>query len=264
MNDNDNGSGGDRRGEGLNGPGQPGPQGQENPYGPQGQPGQPGPYGHPGQQGHPGQPVQVDPNARKKSGKLPGWLSLAGSVLVILAVVGIFIYTRPNGAPEVGDCIAEQERFSTSANGDVMPETLDCSDPEAKYKVVSVRENADAPQCLDVDGATGEIGFYGADIEGLCLAGKDDDPKYNLNTIQVGECVVVEDGDKVRRAECNEPEAMSVRAVLTEPGTVPPVIMTSTIEQCAEAGVPEAEQIYGWGIGNVGMSYDRAVCLAPN
>ncbi|MFC3849378.1 hypothetical protein ACFORJ_04255 [Corynebacterium hansenii] len=60
-------------------------------------------------------------------------------MLFLLAFVGFFLYTRPNGAPEVGECIAEQERYTSTSSRDVMPETLDCSDPEAKYKVVSVR-----------------------------------------------------------------------------------------------------------------------------
>lgn len=246
-------------------PGQPGNQGQPGPYGAPGQQGQPGPYGAPGQPGPYGPPGAHAAGGAKppvKKGLLFGGLALLA--VVALGVIAAIFLLPGKETLAVGDCIAEQEQESEGTRAsDVMPEPLDCSDPEAAYEILAIRDDANPAKCIDVAGSTMALSFMGADIDALCLTEVGSDVERNINLIEAGECMVLE-GDVGYRAECGTPGSMEVLTVIDEPGIPTPVIF-GEIPECRDAGHPEAAFYYTWGVDDeyisMGGAYDRGVCL---
>lgn len=277
---NQPGQGAGQPGPGFNPYGQAGPHGQPGPN----QPGpyQAGPYGHPGphhpgpnQPGPYGPPGQIPPGARLAGahpvgpGKPPVKKGALFAGLAILAVVavGLFAVTFLLNKKEplaVGDCIAAFEESGESRNaGELIPDPLDCADPEAEYKVLSLRSEDSDPRCIDVEGATQSISYTGADLKTICLMEKDADVSRNINTIEADECVSIV-GEFAERGDCADPGAYRVLAVEEDPGIAPPIIIDS-IPACRDLGFPEATYYYQWGVPDsyysFGMDYQRALCL---
>lgn len=79
-----------------------------------------------------------------KKGLLFGGLALPA--VVALGVIAAIFLLPGKETLAVGDCIAEQEQESEGTRAsDVMPEPLDCSDPEAAYEILAIRDDATPP-----------------------------------------------------------------------------------------------------------------------
>lgn len=220
---------------------------------------------HPAGAVGPGAPGGGDPDGSKppmKKGLVFGGLAVLAVVALGLLAVNFLL---PDEEPlAVGDCIAEQPgALEGTRASDVLPEPLDCSDPEATYEVLAIRDAANPIRCLDVAGSTNAVTFDGVDIDALCLMEIGGDVERNINLIKAGECMTME-GDFGVRAECGSPGAMEVLAVIDGPGDSAPDAEGS-FPVCRAAGVPEAEYVYTWGLDETYSFADdevRAVCLA--
>lgn len=90
----------------------------------------------------------------------------AGLAILAVVAVGLFAVTFLLNKKEplaVGDCIAAFEESGESRNaGELIPDPLDCADPEAEYKVLSLRSEDPGiapPVIMDAIPACRDLGF---------------------------------------------------------------------------------------------------------
>lgn len=222
-----------------------------------------------------GQPTPTDSTDEDDSFS---WTRLVVSLVVIALVLGgvYYAYTayQDSKTAYVGDCVTDADSFADSSSnvgrrgrgfgGSFGPETVDCSDPSARYVVLADHPSYTGPppegalECIDHDGAVAEALTDRPDHRTLCLGEVGADTSLSANTISEGECMIPA-GEVPRRADCSAPGAMRVLAVL-DVSTSFSRAGAGRVRECEEAGVPDADDGYSWGLA--GRDHQRAVCLA--
>ncbi|MCT1515374.1 LppU/SCO3897 family protein [Dietzia cercidiphylli] len=230
----------------------------------------------------------------------PAWLVPAALVVVLILVIGgYYLLSRDSsdssdtaaaggdpGGSATTECITIEESSSFSrrgrGGGGGAPEavTVDCSSPEAQFAVLGERPaQSGIPYaerevlCTDFPGATAEFQADGVDGPVMCLGPVGVDTASSINTIAPGECLVRDgddpedvDGsdDNPRRADCAEPGAMRVLAVLRGGARDLTNRFIDKIEDCEDAGVPQATEAFSWGLDEQeDFDHEKAVCLEP-
>lgn len=230
----------------------------------------------------------------------PAWLVPAALVVVLILVVGgYYLLSRDSsdssdtaadggdpGGSATTECITIEESSSFSrrgrggGGGSPEPVEVDCSSPEAQFTVLGERpDQSGTPDderevlCTDFPGATSELQAEGVDGPVMCLGPVGVDTASSINTIAPGECLVRDgddpedvDGsdDNPRRAHCAEPGAMRVLAVLRGGARDLTNRFIDKIEDCEDAGVPQATEAFSWGLDEQeDFDHEKAVCLEP-
>lgn len=206
-----------------------------------------------------------------------GVIRLLVVALVLGGAYAAYTTYQKSKAAFVGDCVTSEDSRGDYSEGHKSrrgrgigsrygPKKVDCTDPTAQYVVLDEfpTQTAVPPEekrwCMDVDGAVAETATNRSGDRTLCLGEIGADPARSANTIAEGECMIPEAEDP-RRADCGEPGAMRVVAVLEDFTSISEASMTGTIRECREAGAPEAETGFTWGLR--GKDDQRAVCLVP-
>lgn len=223
----------------------------------------------------------------------PSWVVPAVLVAVLILLVGgYYLWDRfaqdETAAAGIApaDCITVEESSSHSrrgrggGGGSPEPVPVDCSSPEARYTVLGERpQQAGVPYserevlCTDFAGATTELPTDGLEGPVLCLGPVGVDTSASINDIAPDECLVRDgdgeddvDGsdDAPQRADCAEPGAMRVLAVLRG-ATELDYRVRDQIADCADAGAGEATEAFSWGLEEQElMDHEKAVCLVPS
>lgn len=223
----------------------------------------------------------------------PAWIvpAVLVAVLTLLVGGGYYLWDRVAQEETAGaginptDCITIEESSSFSrrgrsgGGGSPEPVPVDCSSPEARYTVLGERpQQGGIPYserevlCTDFAGATTELPTDGLEGPVLCLGPVGVDTSASINDITPDECLVRDgdgeddvDGsdDDPRRADCTEPGAMRVVAVLRG-ATELDYRVRDQIADCADAGAGEATEAFSWGLEEQElMDHEKAVCLVP-
>lgn len=229
----------------------------------------------------------------------PAWVVPAALVAVVILVAGGVYFTwdrvagddaadsvAGGGADAAAECITIEESSSFSrrgrGGGGGSPEAVpvDCSAPEAQFAVLGerpaqagIRYSEREVLCTDFPGVTTEMQADGVDGPVLCLGPVGVDTASSINTIAPGECLVRDgddpedvDGsdDNPRRADCAEPGAMRVLAVLRGGGDDLENRSIGQIRDCEDADAPEATEAFSWGLDEQeSFDHEKAVCLEP-
>jgi hypothetical protein len=182
------------------------------------------------------------------------------SGLVVLLVVGAVVaglawYNTRDQVEnaKVGDCV------KVDSTDDKSPyTTVDCTDPEAKLKVLSLIDENSARKCQDVAGASQSSTRDGKEV---CMGDKDVDPTTAINVAKEGDCLAVK-GDDARKLDCAAAEAeYKVLKRLEKVSTI------GTEHACDK--VDGAEAYYSWtwestggtGIKVPSFTIDVLLCL---
>lgn len=198
--------------------------------------------------------------------------------LVVIALVlggAYYAYTsyQASRVVHVGDCIEEQAESSSAdragrrgrgAGGSDEPKKVDCTDAKAAKVVLAEQPSGGESECIDIDGVDAETTTSEPEFRTLCLGRVGVDPATAVNSITQGECMIIGADDTARRAECSEPEALEVLAILRDISSVPNPLK-GEMAPCDDAGADSAEALYTWsmqGEYTSALAQDRGACLA--
>jgi len=186
-------------------------------------------------------------------------------ILVIVCGIGYFVITGLTSSEDrfkAGDCLRLDDGKYKSA---------DCDDDEATSKVYALKASDD--ECVEVPGTSSS--YYEPTAKGgyktYCVGDKDVDLSKTINTIAVGDCVVVEGVESAEKSSCKASHTRPVLKILKD-------VSKSDVEPkgygfgdgaCQEAGAKKTKLAFGWGLegqGGLGsqldaLSWDRVLCL---
>lgn len=186
-------------------------------------------------------------------------------VLVIVCGIGYFVITGLTSSEDrfkAGDCLRLDDGKYKSA---------DCDDDEATSKVYALKASGD--ECLEVPGTSSS--YYEPTAKGgyksYCVGDKDVDLSKTINTIAVGDCVVVVGVESAEKSSCKASQTRPVLKILKDvsKSEVEPKGYGISDGACREAGAKKTKLAYGWGLESQGglgsrldaLFWDRVLCL---